>query len=151
MGRISHLTPAEFSRQFNAMLRQVVAAKGGASGRSVAGVSARWAGDNITGRKKDYWAKLFVDGAAMTTEDIALVAKWLGVSPFEFVRAVREDNIELLLAVGGSTHDDNVTEVDFTRSLPVIEEEIPDDKAAKTKRGPREDEGTDGPGSDSGS
>lgn len=104
MGRTSHTTPAEFSKKFNDLLRQVVVARGGASDVAKTGVSVRWAEEHIGGRGRTYWNRLFDDATAMTTEDIALVSDWLGVSPFEFVRAVREGNADLV--VGGSTDDD---------------------------------------------
>lgn len=96
MGAKSHLTPGEFSQQFNDFLKRVVLAKGGRP-------TARWAQAHMPDdRKKDYWHKIINGTQAMTTEDISVVARWLDVSPFDFVRAVRENNLTLVNVSGGT-------------------------------------------------
>jgi hypothetical protein len=90
MGSKSHLKPGEYSRKFNDFLVKLVAAQDGRP-------TARWAERNLPSeRGKDYWQKLFDARQAMTTEDIALLARWMGVSPITFVRAAHAGDVSLL-------------------------------------------------------
>ena len=97
MGSKSHLTPGEFSQTFNDFLRRVVEAQDGRP-------TERWAEANMPKeRGRSYWGKLLAGTQAMTTEDIYLVARWLNIGPFDFVRAVREN--DLVAALVGSSSD----------------------------------------------
>ena len=109
MGSTSHLTPGEYSLTFNDFLLKVVVTQGGVP-------TARWAEINMpSARGKSYWEKLLKKTQSMTTEDIALIASWLEMDPFVFVRAVRTDDIHLVpkfaqLPVSGS-EDDGITPI----------------------------------------
>lgn len=99
MGTTSHLTPGDFSKSFSAFLRRVIEAQGGRP-------TERWAEANMpASRGRTYWGKLLNGTQAMTTEDISVLAQWLGVKPFEFIRGVRENDLSLV-GVGGSGDDE---------------------------------------------
>lgn len=101
MGTLTHLSPGEFSLQFNSFLGRVV--EDGLNGR----LTARWAEKNMPPeRKKEYWHKLLTNKQSLTTEDISLIADWLDVSPFVFVDAVKTNDLDLVRAVSSWMDDD---------------------------------------------
>jgi len=131
MGSLSHLSPGDYSRTYNTFLAKVVEAKQGRT-------TARWAERNMPKvRGKAYWEKLLRGIQAMTTEDIGVIADWLNMDPFLFIRAVKEDNLHLVpefkkLRIVSSSPDDGFTQ------LPDNEEEADRQKLlTAAKRGPR--------------
>jgi len=84
MGSTSHSTPQRFAEQLRAYLWSQIEPLG-------ADKSGRWLEAHTdSARKKDYWAKITSGTAAMTSNDIEVLALMLfDQSPYDFIRAVR--------------------------------------------------------------
>lgn len=81
MGKASHTSPGGFASTLNSFVSYLVAQEGGDR-------SGRWLEERTNGaRKKDYWKKFLDDVAAMTTNDIEVLADAWGVEPYDFVEA----------------------------------------------------------------
>jgi hypothetical protein len=78
------MQPQGFSADLNAYLKKVLADNGRED------LSGRWL-EEITGqaRRYDYWSKIVKNTRAMTTNDIDVLAKAFGISPFEWVGNTR--------------------------------------------------------------
>ncbi|MGH3703767.1 MAG: hypothetical protein ACRDT9_03980 [Agromyces sp.] len=120
MGRRSVTTPASgFALQLGEYLWHLVEADGGdRTGRHLSRV--------LNGeRARDYCGKLLDGSSAMNTNDIALIADWLEISPYEFIRQAREwapaTVTPIRRNVGAGTEHVDLHSV-----------EIPDDVAAST-------------------
>ncbi len=83
MGHATHAAPGPFATQLNGYIRHLVEERGwDFSGRALERESE-------SARKKDYWKKLLDNRAAMTTNDIAVLAKVFGMNPFDLVKSAR--------------------------------------------------------------
>ena len=116
MGKKSHAAPDGFAAELNAYLAHLLNQQGRQD------LSGRWLETATDGaRSRDYWAGFVKNDRAMNTNDIDVLAKLFGMSPFEFVRNARE-----LADVGPHPEDFHVSE-DPGDALP---------HAAETERKP---------------
>lgn len=111
------MEPNGFSADLNAYLKKVLADNGRED------LSGRWL-DEITGgaRSYDYWSKIVKDTRAMTTNDIAELARSFGISPFEWVENTRrhaagEATPQLVPNVGAATDDGAVLTAEEEKQL----------------------------------
>lgn len=101
------MEPLGFSADLNAFLKKVLSDNGRED------LSGRWL-EEVTGgaRRYDYWSKLTKNARAMTTNDIDVLAKTFGISPFDWVdytqRHARGEEVPVLvLNVGDQVQDDD--------------------------------------------
>lgn len=87
MGSTSHLQPrSAFAAVMNGYTWHVAAAQGwDRSGRKME--EALQAAD---APKRTYWLKILNGKQAMTTQDVAVLAKHFGVSPYEYIDLARD-------------------------------------------------------------
>lgn len=104
MGKVSHLSPRHaFAELMNAYAWHLAQHQGwDRSGRQ-----AEAALTELGAQKRSYWLKIFNNQQAMSTQDIATLAKFFGVSPYVYIDTAKEwDDIGRpssghLLGVGG--------------------------------------------------
>lgn len=87
MGTTSHLTPrAAFAELMNAYTWHVAEGQGwDRSGRKMESAL-----EPDMAPKRTYWLKILNNKQAMTTQDIALLAKHFGLTPYEYIDRARE-------------------------------------------------------------
>lgn len=106
MGKVSHLSPRQaFAELMNAYVWHLASHQGwDRSGRK-----AEAALTGLGAQKRSYWLKIFNNQQAMTTQDIATLAKFFDVSPYVLIDTAKEwddagrPTSGHLLSVGGKT------------------------------------------------
>jgi len=126
--------PGSFSSVFNRFFKELNDREGGdTSGRKF----TAW----VRLRNKNYWGQVFDDARVINTDDIAAVADAFHKDPFEFVRLVNAGDLYKVPKLDG-TYVVPPREYEEVRDIPTIGIAPPLKRAAKTKKGPREDQGT---------
>lgn len=125
MGAKSHMQSEGFSADLNSYLRKVLSDHGKED------LSGKWL-ESVTdkARRYDYWSRFVKDERAMTTNDIQVLARTFGVSPYEWVANTRRHAAGqpvpvVRLNVGG--HAEDYEQSDYPDGLR---------NAAETKRNP---------------